>query len=287
MKKLQFLAKSAIAIIFLGASSLAISADTLITDSNSQKETSAQTTNDTDNQVVGSEKDNATFSDPEQNRSADQRGQSVYEENSAESVALLDVNNPEMQALENINNTLKSAIANQSKDSSMPTYQKFLIGSGVLGFVIAVCNLIFTVVHRSEDKAKSIIDDFWLREVIIPRAIEPIEEIILNNRFRFQDLTSLKPGEIDELIKSLDELRYSISIADVISEDLMGALEDLLDELSIIVATRSMPAQVYSADRTKESTKTAGDPFFNCYKSMLFELIQSHKGLNVKQLFRA
>lgn len=193
--------------------------------------------------------------------------------------------NEEHKALKDINSTLKSAVANLNKERSLPTYQKFLIGSGVLGFLIAVCNLIVSFVHRSEDKAKSIIDDFWLREVIIPRAIEPIEEKILNNKFRYQDLKSLKAVEIEELISCLDELRYSISVTDIISSDLMAALEELLDELSITVATRSMPAQVYSAHNYAEDTHAVGDPFFHCYKAMLFELIQAHKGLNVKQFF--
>ena len=81
MKKLQFFAKSAVAIIFLGASSLAISAGSLITESSSQKETSSQT-NETGNQFVGSEKGNTTVRDPKQKSSADKREQSVREKNS-------------------------------------------------------------------------------------------------------------------------------------------------------------------------------------------------------------
>tara|TARA_R110000823_G_scaffold111008_1_gene231246 strand:+ start:1885 stop:2748 length:864 start_codon:yes stop_codon:yes gene_type:complete len=287
MKKLELMSIGAIAIFLLGASFVAISADSPSTDINAQQETSAEPTDSADNQVIGVEKDNTSVPNLREKSSSDQGKQFVSDKKSAESVEPVGVENSERQALEDINKTLKFAIANQNKESSMPTYQKFLIGSGFLGFLLAVCNLIFTFVHRSEDKAKSIIDDFWLREVIIPRAIKPIEERILNSRFRYQDLTSLEASEIEELIKSLDELRYSISITDLISEDLMGSLEDLLDELSIIVATRSMPAQVYSADQNWKSTKTAGDPFFNCYKSMLFELMRTHKGLNVKHLFGA
>ncbi|TYC62565.1 hypothetical protein FMN52_02075 [Marinobacter sp. BW6] len=284
---LQFLSKCIITIFLLAGPTVAISAEPSSTDNNLQNEMSAGPIEKFDNQIVGSREDDSPVLGSGSKNTSEQEEPSASKLKPTESDGLTDLDSPERQALEDINNTLKSVIANQSKESSMPTYQKFLIGSGVLGFVIAVCNLIFTFVHRSEDKAKSIIDDFWLREVIIPRAIEPIEEKILNNKFRYQDLKSLKAVEIDELIKSLDELRYSISIADVISDDLMAALEELLDELSIAVATRSMPTQVYSANPSSGNNYTAGDPFFNCYKSMLYELIQTHKGLNVKRLFGA
>lgn len=282
---LQLLSKIAITVFLLAVPATAISTESSSADINSREETSDHPAENPSNQVVGAGEGDTTVLNSEQRSPSEQTELSAFKRKSTKPDELSGMGSPGQQALEDINSTLKSAIANQSKESSMPTYQKFLIGSGVLGFLIAVCNLFFTFVHRSEDKARSIIDDFWLREVIIPRAIEPIEERILNNRFRYRDLKNLKAAEVDELIKSLDELRYSISIADIISGDLMGALEELLDELSITVATRSMPAQVYSADQSSESTQTAGDPFFNCYKSMLFELIQTHKGLNVKQFF--
>lgn len=164
--------------------------------------------------------------------------------------------------------------------SPLNTYQYILIFIGVAGFLFSVFNFLFTLWLRRSDRSNSIIDNFWLREILIPKSLEPMDDLLLNSKFRFLDYASLSEQELDNFIKSIDQLRHKLSIATLISSELMLLLEESLDELCITIAQKSAPEDLYNPDES-HTDGNSGDPFLQCYKSMLRHLMDAHHGIKV------
>jgi len=185
------------------------------------------------------------------------------------------------------NNAILGSMVNALKGKkeqkvSLEPYQIGLITFGALGFLISCANIYIGFKNRGDDRKQSIVDKFWLREVLFPKMIKPLDEVLLESKYRTEDTTKLTEEDIDDLVKGLDDLRYKISFADLVSEGLMVRLEESLDDLVILIVTRSFPGDVFNVSEDSSSKNEAGDPFFNCYKLMLSHLINTHKNIDFK-----
>jgi len=180
--------------------------------------------------------------------------------------------------------TLPQIYGKSESKIGLAPYQVLLVTLGFVGFVISLINIFLSLRHRKADREKSIIDDFWLREIIIPKTIEPMEELLLNNKYRGDGTSKPSESDMDELAKILDDLKYKISFANLISESLMLKLEYSLDELLITVIHHHFPYDVYNVSNNVSGGNNAGDPFFNCYKSMLNHLMTTHKNIKMKEV---
>lgn len=186
-------------------------------------------------------------------------------------------------ALNRVSSSIDRLSKNYLSERPLPTYQSFLIAFGALGFLISIVNVLLTIWHKVQDRKSSVVDNFWLREVIIPKALKPLDDNVLENKFRFSNHATLDAGEVAEFIKSLDELKYQISIAMLISPKLMSALEEELDRLGLVIVERAMPTEVYN--HKTSAVEQAGDPFLECYKSLVSHFMTAHHSLKLDALF--
>lgn len=148
-----------------------------------------------------------------------------------------------------------------------------LIIAGI-ALLVSVINSIFTFFFRRDDRNSSIIDNFWLREVLIPQAIEPINQALLNSKFRFQK--TLTDDEIRTVIESLEDLKQKLSIVAVISGNLTVDFEEIIDELSVRIVDRSNPQLIYGP-KIRADQINSEDPYLSCYKKLVSKMVSAHK----------
>jgi hypothetical protein len=199
----------------------------------------------------------------------------VVDESIAENVVLTS-SETEVPEYQKANSKFEQHVGGENLKSLGEEYtaDRMALGISVVALAIGFFNIICTFYYRREDRNSSIIDNFWLREVIIPEAIKPLNEELLNNKYRF--IKTLSNKEISTLIASMDELKQKLSIVAVISLPLTEVIEEIIDNLSISIVNRSNPQLVYCAKAASVS-KELEDPYLESYKKSIAEIISAHK----------
>lgn len=147
--------------------------------------------------------------------------------------------------------------------------------AGILGLVISVCKIIYDIWSKNNEKRSSKRDNFWLREIIFPKTIEPLDDAILNNKIRFQDFSKLTPEELKRFIDGFENLRDQVGLVTLLSPELLDSIDAAIDGLISVVANKAEPGSVYNEQL--EHGEAIGDPFLICYKKIIGHFMDAHE----------
>ncbi|RUO44542.1 hypothetical protein [Idiomarina aquatica] len=97
----------------------------------------------------------------------------------------------------------------------------------ILAMILSLSTIGYNVWSRSQDKKQSIHDEFWLRKVIFPKIIEPLQDFWMSSRKIHIEVFGEQPSQSSLTQPKIDE--YNLKIWNHI-----GAIRDSLQALSMV-----------------------------------------------------
>lgn len=97
----------------------------------------------------------------------------------------------------------------------------------ILAMILSLSTIGFNIWSRSQDKKQSIHDEFWLRKVIFPKIIEPLQDFWMSSRTIHIEVFGEQPSQSSLTQPKIDE--YNLKIWNHI-----GAIRDSLQALSMV-----------------------------------------------------
>ena len=169
--------------------------------------------------------------------------------------------------------SLEKAVSGKSKQKEEGiSLTSFL---GLMGFVLSICKIFYDILAKKSEKRSSKRDNFWLREIIFPRTIGPLDKAILENELRFKDFSKLSQKELEEFIDGFENLRDQVGLVSLLSPDLLDSIDLAIDGLILLVASQAEPGNVYNEKPVTE--EPVGDPFLTCYKKIIGHFMDAHQ----------
>lgn len=146
---------------------------------------------------------------------------------------------------------------------------------GIFGFILSVLKIIYDLLSKKKDKISSKRDNFWLREVIFPKTIYPLDITILENEFRFRNFSELTSNELEDFIYGFENLKDQVGLVSLLSPELLDSIDEAIDDLISVVANSAEPGNVYN--EKAEDPEMIGDPFLICYKRIIGHFMDAHQ----------
>lgn len=118
--------------------------------------------------------------------------------------------------------------------------------------ILGLVNLGYTFQSNRKAKEKSIIDDFWFRTVIIPKALDPLEKFIDELKVSYPDPFKLSDINLTDITVKVDGFKSNFDILSVFSEDLVSEINDEFDKMIWTIALK-----IHSNNKETQSELTS------------------------------